>query len=101
MHMKDVSLYDVFVTLGVAGVVAGVNQSHIVDVERSVGEDFEFFLCQLREIESVTTPYDGWRWRPGHIALDLDIVTDTSRHLVQFERLIQRHHRHACRHKVM
>ena len=93
--MEDVSLYDVFVTLGVAGVVARVDESYVVDVQRSVGEDFELLLGELGEVESVPAPDDRWRRWTCHVALDLDIVTDTSRHLVQFQRLIQWHHRNA------
>lgn len=77
VNVEDVSLDDVFVALGVAGVVAGVNQSNVVDVEGSVREDFEFLFGQLSQVESVSSPDDRRSWRSSHVAFDFNIVTDS------------------------
>ena len=87
------SLDDVFVALGVAGVVSGVNETNVVDVESSVGEDFEFLFCQLSQVESVSAPHDRRRRRSSHVAFDLDIVAYSRRDLIQFQSFVQRHHR--------
>lgn len=66
MNVKDVSLDDIFVPLGVAGVVASVNESDVVDVETPVGKDFELIfgalsrrvlVGELTQIQSVTAPH--------------------------------------------
>lgn len=44
MNVKDVGLDDIFVPLGVAGVVARMDETDVVDVERPIREDFELVL---------------------------------------------------------
>lgn len=94
MHVKNVSLNDVFVPLGVAGVVSSVNEPNIVDVKGSIGEDFQLLFGQLSQVESVTSPDDRWSRRSRHVALDLNVVADSGRDLIQFQGFIQRHHRY-------
>ena len=79
MNLEDVGLDDVFVALGVARVIAGVDETDVADVEGSVREDFELVLAQLRQVETVTAPHDRRTGRSAHVAFDLDVVTDTRR----------------------
>jgi len=65
VNVKDVSLDDIFVPLGVAGVVASVNETDVVDVETAIGKDFELIFSltrwmlvgELTQIQSVTAPH--------------------------------------------
>jgi hypothetical protein len=95
VNVKSVRLDDVFVALGVAGVVAGVNEPDVVNVKGSVGEDFELVFGQLGQVQSVPPPNDRRCRRSRHVALDLDIVANSGRNLIQFQGFVQRHNRYA------
>ena len=86
---EDVRLDDIFVALGMTGVIAGVDQLDVVDIEGAVGKDLEFVLGQLGQIESVASP-DDWRiGRTGHVAFDFDVVADAGREVIHFQSLVQ------------
>lgn len=65
VNVKDVSLDDIFVPLGVAGVVASVDETDVVDVETAIRKDFELIfgltwwmlVGELTQIQSVTAPH--------------------------------------------
>ena len=96
VHVQDVRLDDIFVALSVARVIACVDQSDVVNVERAIGEHFELVLAKLRQVKAVAAPHDRRTRRSRHVALDLDVVADAGHQLVHFQRLVQRHHRDAC-----
>ena len=95
VDVKSVRLDDIFVALSVAGVVAGVNEPDVVNVKSSIGEDFELVFGQLSQVQSVSTPNNRrCRWS-RHVALDLDIVSNSGRNLIQFLGFVQWYNRHA------
>lgn len=88
VHSQHVRLHNIFVTLCMTRVVAGVNQLDSSQVQGSVTEHPHLILIEGCQISLVPSPYDGGRWRSSHITLNLDIVPDTGRQMVHLQGLV-------------